>query len=82
MNSNVNLDAELLKNANDSLSWLKNKFDEISKKFDHNFIAIKRNEIIASSTSYENLLSKLTKLNEDPSKILIKYIDTKPPILL
>ena len=57
--------------------WLDSNYEEIRRKYQNKFIAIKDDKIIAYSDNLDILINKLISMKEDPSKILIEFIPSK-----
>ena len=57
--------------------WLDANYEEIRKKYQDKFIAVKDDKVIAYSDDLDTLINKLTFMREDLSRVLIEFIPRK-----
>ncbi len=72
---------ELLRSAARDSDWFSAHFNEILKKFDGEFVAIKNQAVVASSRSFDDVLSKIRERGFDPVRVKIKYVTSVHTIL-
>jgi hypothetical protein len=57
--------------------WLHENVDRLRAKFVNKFVAIKNKQVIDYSSEIEELVKKLEGKKENPSQLVIEFINTK-----
>ena len=71
-----------LKSFETDFIFFQNKKVDLRKDFLNKFVAIKREEIIASGSSIEEINKILESKNIDPSKIVIEFVPEEESIMV
>lgn len=74
----INEELNLLNNIDKDLEWFKKNINKLKNQFDDQFVAIKNRDVIESDRNMEGIIKKLRARNEEPSKLLIKFVSTTP----
>ena len=67
-------DLQLLKNSNESLDFFRKHRNSILDQFNNQFVAIKKKDVIDNGKTMNELIQKLSKKGEEPSKLFIKFV--------
>lgn len=70
------LDDELNQLETDT-EWLHTQYNELIRKHDGEFVAIKNKTVIANDKNWEKFKAELEKIGIKPSEILVEYIRDK-----
>ncbi len=65
---------QLLTGSIANLRWFNESYPEIEQKFKGKFVAIKDEQILENSTSFDLLMEKLEKKGENSDELLIKRV--------
>jgi hypothetical protein len=63
-------------------NWLDSHLEEIRKKYENKFIAIKSKNIIASSDTLDGIIKELEEDGENPAFVSIEFIHKKDFIII
>ena len=58
------------------------KMEELSRKYNKQFIAVKGGQLIATGKTFDEVLDKVKKIGVDPASVLIEYLPDKGEIIL
>ncbi len=68
--------AELFKNAEENIEWLKENYDALRKKYDEQWIVIENKTVIESASTFDEVLPLVRK--RDPNRIIVEYMQSNP----
>jgi len=68
---------EMINEMEQDNKWLVSNYEEIRRKYENKFIAIKDKNIIASNPTLEGIIKDLKEKGENPSFVLIEFIHKK-----
>ena len=66
-------DLDKLERLANNFKWIHNQYDNLKKKYDNKYVAIKNRKILDKDTNLERLVKRLNIRNYDDS-IAIEYI--------
>lgn len=65
---------ELLKASRENLEWYEKNYSKIKKKHGNQWVAIQRQEVVATGSTYDEIAKRLKK--EDKKSAIIEFIDS------
>ncbi|MBI5035925.1 hypothetical protein HZC09_01150 [Candidatus Micrarchaeota archaeon] len=72
---------QLLKNANRDMDWLSRNYSALIPSYNHNFVAVKNERIVAFGASLDSVLKTLENKGLNPQTTLVKYLSNSAVIL-
>jgi hypothetical protein len=63
-------------------NFMSKQIKEFAQKYPKKFVAIKDNQLIAISESFEEIMTKIKEKGFNPNSVLIEYIPGKEEIIL
>lgn len=71
----------LLRQMRRDSNWMTEHHEELVKRFDGQFIAVKHEQVVAASRSHTELMNRLKQLGFDPALVLVTLLTSKARIL-
>ncbi|OGI12298.1 hypothetical protein A3K64_03170 [Candidatus Micrarchaeota archaeon RBG_16_36_9] len=68
---------EMINEMEQDNKWLESHSEEIRKKYENKFIAIKNKSIIAFSPTLDGIIKELEEKGEKPSLVSIEFVHKK-----
>lgn len=66
---------ELLRLSKENLEWFKENYNNLKRKYDNQWVAIQKKEVVACGSTYDQIVGALKK--EDKKSAVIEFIDSQ-----
>jgi hypothetical protein len=66
---------EFLKASRENLEWFTKNYDNLKRKYDNQWVAIQKKEVVATSSTYDQIVKALDK--ENRKNAIVEFIDSK-----
>lgn len=64
--------AELFKLTRENMEWLKEKYDDLKRKYDNRWIIVKDRQVVESRRTFDEILEAIKKY--DRNTVIVEYI--------
>jgi hypothetical protein len=66
---------ELLRLSKENLEWFKENYNSLKKKYNNQWVAIQKKEVVACGSTYDQITEALKK--EDKQSAVVEFIDSQ-----
>jgi hypothetical protein len=66
---------EVFRLSKENLEWFRDNYKSIRRKYDNQWVAVREREVVASSSSYDQVIGSLKK--EDMKSAIVEFVDSK-----
>lgn len=67
---------ELFKLSRENLEWFKENYNKLKRKYDNQWIVIQKKEVVATSSTYDDII-KFLKEKSDKKSAIVEFMDSK-----